>query len=1712
MKTAKMMILAAVFFMASISLSAQNAPICDSGGVCGPNPTDPSYSGGGGIVAARPQKQNARGTRNATVAMWGGPGVVPRPIGSQSYNKTIPILSLPGRGLDLNLNLYYNSRVWTLDTAASSISFNADRDFPAYGFRLDFGYIEYDAATPQMIVTESDGTKHDLPLTANTSNGSIYDSNDGTFMEFNNQSLVLTYRDGTMVTYQPFPSASTLFRPIQIMDTNRNFITIRYVSGAGNDQHINTITDTLGRVIQFNYNGSNQLASITQSPVSATTDPSGTHTWATFGWSTTTLTYSFVSTLSVVGTPATGSAINVLTTCTYPNGTSYRFSYGAWGIINRIDLLSAPIGQNSPFTRSYESYNFPGTSAALNDAPAYTQQTISPDGSSTSVWNFAVTESGPGQVTGETITDPLGTATIFTLNSDGTLSSKQIKDSSGKLFLQKSYIWNVVGGSAMMNSIATTDDAGNTATVSYGHDTSGNITDLKEFDFNNTLLRETVTTYKGSPFTGQHILNLPGSIQVKDGSGTIKARTDFDYDTVARVTNGITTLVQNDGNSTVSRGNLTLSTRYSDPVNLGGPIVRQNTYDILGNLVIAQEDSSKQKTFNFDPATQYAYLSSTVRGPNSGPQFTTTFTYNPDNGVILSKTDENAQATSYQYDNMYRTFKITTPPSNGQTVTQTMSYVDTGATPQVTITTTANSTKVVKAFDGLGHLTRQDISDASTGTTISTTQFQYDAIWRRKATSNPYAPGDTVLWNNTSYDVLNRVTSVSPATGGSTQSNFVGNTVLMTDPDNKQRKNYLDPLGRLIRVDEPGWGDALAAIDSISISGSERSRLVSTRYCAQYTIGNPPRCVDWEFDTSTDYDTGSVTANINGVAYKYTYGQNDSSSTIATNLAGKINADPARVVNASPSGATINLYAVNPGASGNSISVSASSVTTDTVDFTAGSTSFPVSTFTPTFSGGENAVSQQNAVITATRHLTTTYGYDVFDNLVSVSQGAIGPINGQQLSGQTRSYSYDALNRLTASTTPESGTATSYYTDSTGTTCSGNPSLVCRNIDARGVTKNFSYDGINRLSGVTFTSDPANTPTVVYHYDAGGQTVFALDRLTGLNDGANSATFAYDNLGRNSSVTYTIDGASYPVHYAYNAASQLTSLTYPSGRIVKPDYDAVGRLNHIVDANTPNNPYLTINSADYSGAGQVKQTTYGNGVNGQFTYNDHLQISTLRYSNPSAPAGTPDVLNLSYDYTGTSQANNNGQIQAIHYFTTPGVEDQTKSQSFNYDAWSRLSQAQTLNLSSSGTWQLQWGYDRLGNRTSQTLTAGNLPNGIGQSSFIIDPATNRITNSGFQYDNTGNMTHDATAAYTYDGANRLTTVNNGTAIAAYTYVGPLRIKKSAGGAATVYIYSGSRPIAEYVNGQVSAEYVYSGSRLLATLAGGTITYHHPDHLSNRAETNASGAVTRTFAHFPFGETWYEGPGSDKWNFTSYERDNGLGETGLDYAVFRQYASGQGRFMNADLLGGSIGMPQSGNRYSYALNDPINSLDLWGLCTGFIGRDKDGTPIFGERPCHKAQDGDDSDGGSGSGGGGGSDGGGGGGGCAGPCSGGGGGGGGGGTDKDKKKNKENKQDSQECKDAQENLRHVLEEEHHEAQASGHALGRDVAIGAGFFCGIQGIPAALALGPEAGGVACLDGAIEGAVVGAGIWGVGALWDSFQASRAQAKAQQDVDAKCH
>ena len=138
-------------------------------------------------------------------------------------------------------------------------------------------------------------------------------------------------------------------------------------------------------------------------------------------------------------------------------------------------------------------------------------------------------------------------------------------------------------------------------------------------------------------------------------------------------------------------------------------------------------------------------------------------------------------------------------------------------------------------------------------------------------------------------------------------------------------------------------------------------------------------------------------------------------------------------------------------------------------------------------------------------------------------------------------------------------------------------------------------------------------------------------------------------------------------------------------------------------------------------------------------------------------------------------------------------------------------------------------------------------------------------------------------------------------------------------------------IAEYDNGAAPAspsrEYVYAGSQLLAKIEAGATNYYHPDHLSARVTTDASGNIAGQQGHYPFGDSWYAQSTTTKWQFTSYEHDP---ESGNDYAMMRSYINRVGRFSSPDPLAGSFGDPQSLNKYAYALNDTTDLLDPLGL--------------------------------------------------------------------------------------------------------------------------------------------------------------------------------------
>jgi RHS repeat-associated protein len=151
---------------------------------------------------------------------------------------------------------------------------------------------------------------------------------------------------------------------------------------------------------------------------------------------------------------------------------------------------------------------------------------------------------------------------------------------------------------------------------------------------------------------------------------------------------------------------------------------------------------------------------------------------------------------------------------------------------------------------------------------------------------------------------------------------------------------------------------------------------------------------------------------------------------------------------------------------------------------------------------------------------------------------------------------------------------------------------------------------------------------------------------------------------------------------------------------------------------------------------------------------------------------------------------------------------------------------------------------------------------------------------------------------------------------------------------TVYLFSGSKVLAEYDNGAAptapSREYIYSGAALLAKIDSSGTKYYHQDHLSNRLVTDSTGTTSAQLGHFPFGEAWYNAL-NDKLLFTSYERD---AETGNDFAMARYHINRLGRFSSPDPVAGSIGDPQSLNRYAYVSSNPVNLIDPLGMNVKF----------------------------------------------------------------------------------------------------------------------------------------------------------------------------------
>ena len=574
----------------------------------------------------------------------------------------------------------------------------------------------------------------------------------------------------------------------------------------------------------------------------------------------------------------------------------------------------------------------------------------------------------------------------------------------------------------------------------------------------------------------------------------------------------------------------------------------------------------------------------------------------------------------------------------------------------------------------------------------------------------------------------------------------------------------------------------------------------------------------------------------------------------------------------------------------------------------------------------------------------TVYGYDLKDNLTQITQG-----------GQTRSFSYDALNRLTQATNPESGTFQYTY--------DANGNLAVKT-DARGITTTHTYDRLNRVTIKDYSG--TSTPDVSYYYDSAyvSNSKGKLTKVTSTS--SENRITSYDLIGNITGSQQATDGNTYGFAYTYNLDNDLVTQTYPSGKVVQSGYDANGELSK-VSIQSSGNSFTYANSFSYSPSGEVEKMRIGNGRWETTLFNSRRQITQIGLGYSATDSGLWKS-NYEYgDWNGSTldTQKNNGNVarQTITVPTIGGVSGLTAIQSYTYDSLDRLNSA-TETISASQTWKQTFLYDRFGNKNFDTgnttlqsvdSTTAKVVNPeilTANNRFKLDQDNDSINDYG--YDSSGNLTKNAQGhEFTYNAENLQITATGSGLSMTYAYDGNhKRVKSydSINDRTTLFVYDAS--------GNLAAEYTINVTPPTTPV----ISYLTEDALgSTRVISDSFGDVKARRDFLPYGEELYSGVAGRNSNqkyssstdntrkkFATYQRD---GETGLDFAQSRYYSPMHGRFTSPDEFKGGpdelfdfeiyassnptfyadLSIPQSLNKYQYAYNNPFKLNDPTGHC-------------------------------------------------------------------------------------------------------------------------------------------------------------------------------------
>ena len=527
-----------------------------------------------------------------------------------------------------------------------------------------------------------------------------------------------------------------------------------------------------------------------------------------------------------------------------------------------------------------------------------------------------------------------------------------------------------------------------------------------------------------------------------------------------------------------------------------------------------------------------------------------------------------------------------------------------------------------------------------------------------------------------------------------------------------------------------------------------------------------------------------------------------------------------------------------------------------------------------------------------------------------------GRIKTQSNYGNLTSYTYLSNGNLSTATDPSNKITeySSYYRSIPRTEIkdkNGKNITITRVVDSKGrvtsqtlagKTTGYGYDGMNRLTSVTYPKPGTNSTLVAWSYGSsgggvGGSSNYSIKKT--LTRGNYLEVTNYNSYGNE--IHKTAEGITTTKNY--DALGRLIFSSYPNSSYGESfTYDILGRVKrntHTADGTYIENTYL--------GSNQVR-TRNERGFLTTHTFRSYSSPNEKYLINTVAPEGVTTTIgrNAIGNITSVSQG---GKTRTYVYTPTQQLdyinEPETGITNVHYDGVGNLISKKVGN---SGL--TQYGYDGLNQLTSITYPAGNSTNpqapnvafdyyADGQLRWVIRGSTRW----DYQYDLNSNLTNEKLTIdsrifnlnYTYNGNDYLTST---------TYPGGLNVAYNPDDlgrprAATGFINS----VNYHPNGQVSQMIFANG---VVTNVGQTA------RLFPNTYTTAKGATT--IAALSYG---YDARGNV--TFKNHIYSNTLTYDGLD-----RLKQNNSQILNYDTAGN---ITQYGNLgYIYDASNKLSSVN------------------------------------------------------------------------------------------------------------------------------------------------------------------------------------------